>query len=286
VEDEGIQCDRCGTWAHGTTNGGCCGLPPSVFEFFVNSSVDAIKWHCPSCEKAPVDPKDKIDTLMAIVLTLQQQNSIILGMLQSQKEARIEKKVEEVLHDHRDREERGNNIVIFNVEESQGADQEAQKRSDCNEIKHILDTVIPGLATDKVEKVMRLGKKPDSKNNSKPRPIKVVLKDQETRNSVLRKAWRLKDHNSLKKVGIAADKTVKERNEEKACREEYRTRKAQEDVVIFKGKVVTKEEREVCRKRERGVVENSGGALGGQKEQGDKKKVESEVAGEGRDEQA
>ena len=70
------------------------------------------------------------------------------------------------------------------------------------------------------------------------------------RNRILKKAWRLRDSEEYNKVGLAADKTLKERNEERVLRKELaRRRQGGEDVVIFQKRVVTKAEREVLKNR-------------------------------------
>ena len=89
----------------------------------------------------------------------------------------------------------------------------------------------------------RLGT-PDDKR-SKPRPLKMTCKIPEKRDEILRKARNLKNSEEYKrmKVGISADKTLAERNKDRALMEEKRRRTEEgEDVVIFKGQVMLKEE--------------------------------------------
>jgi hypothetical protein len=214
-----------------------------------------IKWFCPACEKESdtIDPNDrlaqqnaKLDTLFAIVATLQQQNQIILDLLRKEQsiEEKIKVQVTEALDSQKEKEVRQNNTVLFNVPECDEKGQGKASKHDQAEITKILSLVYPDLdqATIIEQNVSRLGRRrepSDSVPNPKPRPVKVVLDDSACRSNILRKAWRLKDSETYKKVGIAGDKTLEERKAEKVVRSEFHQRKQNgEDVVIFKGKVV------------------------------------------------
>ena len=58
-------------------------------------------------------------------------------------------------------------------------------------------------------------------------------------------ARKLKDNNGLNHVGISADKTWKEREEEREVRQEYNKRKHEdkEDVIIYNNKVILRSQR-------------------------------------------
>ena len=79
-------------------------------------------------------------------------------------------------------------------------------------------------------------------DSQKCRPVKVVLKDTDTKMRILRKARNLRKSDKFKKVGISADKTLKERQADKVLVDERNRRREEgEDVVIYRGKVVTKQ---------------------------------------------
>ena len=131
--------------------------------------------------------------------------------------------VEEVLENQRQKEDRKNNLVVFNVEES-GAPEE-EKSHDLSEIKSILRYVCPDLDADSVEEaeISRLGqRKPPTASNAKPkpRPIKIKFKSAENKTSALRQARKLKDHEKYNRIGLTADKTQREREADKALRTE------------------------------------------------------------------
>ena len=73
----------------------------------------------------------------------------------------------------------------------------------------------------------------------------MTVKIAEKRDEILRKARNLRDSEEYRrmKVGITADKTLEERKKDKALVDEKRRRTEEgEDVVIFRGEVMTKEE--------------------------------------------
>ena len=69
-----------------------------------------------------------------------------------------------------------------------------------------------------------------------------------------------------KKVGISADKTQKERDDDRALRQELADRKRRgERVVLFRGKVMTVEEREAVRAGNLGEMGRGGGVFRGRR---------------------
>ena len=252
-KDKGILCDRCDSWAHLQ----CTDLTRTDYEFLEKTRTNAFMWYCEKCHqdiKSGANQTDrlaeqgaKIETLTAIVTTLMQQNQLILQLLQDNKKVEevVRIQIKESLEDKKEEEDRKNNLVVFNVEESDSRDGE--KEHDIGELKAILQEVCPEENLDlEKRKIVRLGqRKPPSASNGnakpKPRPIKIILDDGETRNRVLRQARRLKDSTKYKKIGLAADKTFKEREADKALRAELKRRKDQgEDVYISKGGLVVR----------------------------------------------
>ena len=206
----------------------------------------------------------KIETLMAIVNTLVTQNEMILQILKQEKklEETVKVQVEEVLENQRQQEDRKNNLVVFNVEES-GAPEE-EKSHDLSEIKSILRYVCPDVDVDSVEEaeIFRLGqRKPPAASNAKPkpRPIKIKFKSTESKTSALRQARKLKDHKKYNRIGLAADKTQREREADKALRTEMmRRRSDEEDVYTRGGKLI------ISKKEKQKQEEGEGAASGSQ----------------------
>ena len=145
-------------------------------------------------------------------------------------------------------ENRKNNIILYNVDESKKKGQECEKEDEVL-VKEILNFVNPVLDSAPINiEIKRLGRPRDlTKQDTKPRPVKVSFDNVGIPLNLLRKAYRLKDFR-LKKIGLSADKTKAQREAEKATRDEYRRRKANnEDVCMYRGKVLTKDERDKIR---------------------------------------
>ena len=218
------------------------------------------RWFCAICHDetaSKADPNDrlaeqgaKLETLTQIVKTLQSQNEVILQLLRNENklEDRIKQQVSESLDDRKEKEDRKCNLIIFNVEESSDTSLAEQKKHDKHEVGKILDFISPGTEVDSVceQDIVRLGPRKKSQSEDsrpKPRPLKIKFTDEQSRTSILRKARKLKDHQTYKKIGIATDKTQKEREEEKALRTELSNRKQNgENVFIYRGKIVVRTE--------------------------------------------
>ena len=94
VDNQGVQCDRCMGWVHVK----CSSLSKEEYDSLSRIANDSVHYFCPPCTKQMKDGTDKdsraaiqeakIDTLMKIVETLQQQNLQILKHL-NQNETKI-----------------------------------------------------------------------------------------------------------------------------------------------------------------------------------------------------
>ena len=76
----------------------------------------------------------------------------------------------------------------------------------------------------------------------RPRPIKITFNEPKSRDSLLKNARKLKD-SVFRTVGISADKTKKEREEELQTRKDFTVRKLQgEDKVLYRGQIYDRSE--------------------------------------------
>jgi len=164
----------------------------------------------------------------------------MLGDTDQKIEKKVTEKVQEIFGEERERESRKLNVILYNVPESRAKGEEA-KKEDERLIEGILEEIGAedsghSVISD-IAEAARLGIQRDEP--SRPRPIKLVLKNTDSKNKILRKAKNLRDSTQFQKVGISRDKTMQERTEEKALLEErYNRKKTGEDVIIYKGKVV------------------------------------------------
>ena len=151
----------------------------------------------------------------------------------------MREEVREAMGEEKEKEWRRKNVIIFNLPETRekGA---SEKVEDGKSVDDVMKEI--GVEVGEYETV-RLGA-PDDKRE-KPRPIKMTVKIAEKRDEILRKARNLKDSEEYRRmrVGISADKTLEERKKDKALTDEKKRRTEQgEDVIIFRGEVMTKEE--------------------------------------------
>lgn len=174
-------------------------------------------------------------------------------------EDKIKTQVNQSLDEIKDIEERRNNLIIFNIKESNAESEEESKKDDLKKVKEIIefsnpelkDTIIQEL---NVESITRLGRKTRQSASAgqepKSRPLKLTLPTPSLKFKVLKNSFKMKDCQTHKKIGFKLDLTKKQQEEDKALREELEIRKSrQEDVMIFRGKVILRTELELYKKR-------------------------------------
>ena len=251
LNDQGsIQCDRCSAWFHVS----CTRLSKAHFKFLNSNPTNELLWFCDPCtknENNQINPgvlisqqATKLEALTQIVSTLQQQNTLIIEMLnknsnKSTDEA-IQIHVSEVLHEQKEKEEKKNNIILFNLPEI-GEDTENPEDLDLKNTLEVLSHVDPDIKTDALNsiRVTRLYKRKTGQDPA-PRPIKITLDNPESRSKILSKAKKLKTYKKFGKLGLSADKTKKEREEYRQLKQQCEKLRGDsgKDYIIFRGKCV------------------------------------------------
>ena len=248
VTEVGLCCDKCDLWYHLD----CAGLTKTEYNAIdKNSKIKGIKWFCDNCLKLEagsiIEPAVsiakqnlQIDVLIKLVESLQQQNSVILELLtkEKKKDEQVKIQLTEAIIDQREREEKKDNIIFFNLEEGEGKNEADDLLSDTEKVKQILKVVSPEVEVEDLiaSEVGRLGGRRKG-TDTKPRPVRVTLKPG-TRSHILKNANKLKNstHN---KVGLSPDRTRSELAEFRAKRAEFVKRRDDgEEVVWFKGEIV------------------------------------------------
>ncbi len=162
-------------------------------------------------------------------------------------EKSIRQHVTEEIEEMKDQDERKNNVIVFNVKETPAEREEESKAADLNNIKEILTFSNPELA-DQINdlnetSISRMGRL--NADATKPRPIKLTVKNTKTKFQILKNSQKTKDCTSHTKIGFKKDLTKKQQQEESVLRAELEERKkAGEDVMIFKRKVILRSERD------------------------------------------
>ena len=245
-----IGCDKCLKWFHSD----CTDLTNEQYKFLSKKNTPAsIKWFCPSCmdtsnsmQNESAQTNRNIERIENLVLQVTKQNAEILQVMSREKmvEERMKVNVAEILEDQRERVDRKNNLILYNVPEGEeGGEDEIEDRE---VTKNVLKFVCPDMPALTNSNIKRIGerRKPSSANPTpRPRPIKVTLSENETRDKILRQARKLKD-SKYKTIGISADKTRKEREHDLTVRKEFLRRKNDdgEDVVLYKGEIFKRSE--------------------------------------------
>ena len=257
VDPDGIQCDKCHCWVHSDEK--CSELSKSEFKFMARTKSQAIKFVCLKCRleynDTVLNPMDavsrqgaKLDSFGEAIAALQQQNKEIVEYMKknSKTEDSIKVHVSEAIDDQKDRDERKQNIILYNIPESDSKSNTAQAElEDIQNVKNVFQFVCPSMDNSNLsgKTVTRCGtKRVPSQDypDPRPRPIKIVLQGPSDVRLLRKNARKLKDNEGLSHVGISEDKTWKEREEDRKLRKELHKRKNEdkEDVIIYNKQVI------------------------------------------------
>ena len=125
------------------------------------------------------------------------------------------------------------NLVVYGIKED-------EEDNDLNTICTLIEDELK--IKPQIEKVLRIGKKDDTR--SKPRPLKLFMKDMRNRKSILQKATMLRksaDQYIKSNIYIGPDLTFKQQRESKNLRDLLRERREKEPTKtwkITKGEIV------------------------------------------------
>jgi len=178
----------------------------------------------------------KVDS---IVMTLNQNANTVQECVEGALKLQLlEEKSEEA-----EKNKRKTSVIVHGVEESGAQDSDQRIKEDGD----IMQEVLHQIKCDdvSVSQVIRLGKRPEGPD-MKPRPIKMVLTSEESKEKVLRSAKNLRNRQEggLNRVFIHQDLTPKERQARKLLVAELKDRiaKGEKNLTIVNGKIVMKKE--------------------------------------------
>ena len=127
--------------------------------------------------------------------------------------------------EQKEREARKLNVIIYHVQENQGAKAESEetKLKDSEYMAELTSEL--GVPDVGVAKVIRLGKVPADKATDKPRPMKVAFDTEQSKKSFMSKLGGLaKASEKFKRISIAHDMTKDEREENRRLVEEAKAK--------------------------------------------------------------
>ena len=252
-EVDALQCDNCQSWAHL----GCTSLSLTQYNFLHDYPSSNFKWFCHRCDalvpfkasvsdsgqEARFDAQDtKIDSLTEVIKDISNTNKLILQLLQKDQsiESKIKTHVDQAFSDNRERDEKMNNVIVFNIPEC------ADESDDVSIICEVLSHTCPEAKFDDLEaaRISRIGKKKEGESQ-RPRPIKVKLHNTEDRNRLVKNSKNLKSYTRYERVGLSKDKTYAQIVKERGLRA---TRdlwiKEGKDAVIYDDMVMLRDEME------------------------------------------
>lgn len=186
--------------------------------------------------------KDEIEKQTSLISTLVKQvedlhkKNLNLEQKCNKLEEAMSRMTTSVLEEANDQQRRRKNLIISGVPESVTRSAEDRKAEDKSRVKTILDELIE-CDDNLIVHVHRMGKIVDGRN----RILRVVLRDEESKQRILKTARRLKTSEIFQDIFINPDLTLAQRQEKKHLRYELKRRKdLGEDVQIRNGHVVSK----------------------------------------------
>lgn len=222
----------------------CSHVSPKLYELLKTESTPNLPFNCDGCVR--VLPK-----LNELGLHLEKQRQkleeydVRFRDLEASMEAKIEKRVEIALESFRDREERKCNIIVHNIPEpdSESANKKLDDESALHDIFCAVQCEDVGLGS-----FIRLGKPMETK----PRLVKLTLDSVTSKHKLLGNSKLLRRKNGdgyaahkWSNIYITPDLTKAERDINSELRKELGRRKtatSNDDLVIFRGKIVDKKE--------------------------------------------
>ena len=162
----------------------------------------------------------------------------------------ISKRVEENIRKREERKKRKNNIVLFNIPESNERNTEDRNQQDLERSERVIKNHL-NIKEAEITEVVRLGYRPrprDAGNEAplgpdqKPRPLVVKIREYVHKWKIIAKAKELRNSGlpEIRKVGISPDMTKKEREENDKLRAELMQRReaGEENIKIHRGQIV------------------------------------------------
>ena len=263
---DSIECDHCNQWWHLK----CSKLQKEEYKFLIDNPFTDVYWACPPCklkikqmtEKDNSDENvsqstEKMDGLTKIVTgmqtqmtTMQQQMSVMLELIKNsqpmiQTENTMKAFVNEMLDDKKEMEEKHNNVIMFNIGELEVEDEEKEEEHDVKKVKEVISVILPDLA-ESIEITKKTVKRCGYKKKDKTRPIRLKLDDNATKGKIFVNAWKLREKDNYKKIGISNDKTKKEIMKDRELKAQLMDKKkatGEDDWMIYKGDIIKRADR-------------------------------------------
>ena len=261
-DDKLMECERCDSWFCIE----CLDMSELVYNVMVERKDS--HWFCSECEKPAItavktdkdieercaaymtsitNRLEKIESSLERKADVEQVNRLDQRM-RSLENKRIPENSEQVatntisetISEQRERENRANNIILFNIPESDKQDPQERTREDTDFVMDVFQAMEIE-DRDLIEKCIRIGRKVSGRS----RLTRVTLKHQGTKGNILRKSRALENTDQFSEVYIRPDLTRLQRTEQRVLREELKSRrdKGEDNIFIRRGKIVQTRDR-------------------------------------------
>ena len=239
VEDEmpGFQCETCLTWYHRH----CTEVSKALYDLLCTNRDSGISWSCASCKNGKKKIfqmlTEKIEGLHETINELKIELKKSLNKVDTI-ESSFEERVKGIVLEEREKENRKDNLIIYNVPESKSMN-EKDRTEDEGKVQEIIKHFLPGSNSDHtVVDFFRLGR---DKNPDKTRPIKVTLKKNANIPGKVLKAIKTTSVLAhMPNIKFSPDRSKSEREQYQVLVKELRNRKeaGETDIMIRDLKIV------------------------------------------------
>ena len=201
-DDDAIQCKICDYLycVH------CSGTTQNVYEEFETSDLNEnFIWYCNTCKKTIPGVKQVMIMVSNIKESYDEMkiklNRIENKISESCTENVVDHKIDQALHDFKERKLRKNNLILYNLPESNALE-----------------------SADVPDDIVRLVER-KTENRAKPRPVKVIFYSENTRGKFLINSKKFRDVSEFKKVTVTPDYTFRQRKMNNQIKSEVASRR-------------------------------------------------------------
>lgn len=194
-------------------------------ELVRSEQSDNVIWYCNGCKKVIPGVRKVLNTV-TLIHTMQESMNERLQKLEDKVQVQkpsdlsIECKLDQAMYDFKERDKRKNNVIIYNLPEPVTDDYEDRNEQEGAKISKICECAETACG---IESASRLGEKRN--DLSKPRPLKVVFSEEQSKYKLLKNSQKLKTNEELKKVSITPDYTFRQRQINNAMKSEVSRRR-------------------------------------------------------------
>ena len=243
-DDCAMFCNLCECWSHIN----CVMFPKELYDVLLkHENIESIKWFCPVCKPKSDEALEKYSSLEKKTETLSEDMHIVKNDLKEIKTSisnLVKKEIFEGLGERQDIEQRKMNLVVYGMPEpvidnATAWDDEKKIEKDIVDTRNLFITELGAALSprDGIIDARRLGKKQENK----PRPLKLIFNNIETKRFILTNAKKLRESKDPvgKKLFVNPDLTPAQRKVQQELREEmWKQRENGKNAIISKGKII------------------------------------------------